>query len=103
MYCENCGLQIFPEKPSCTRCGHAPSQQLIQLMALTVLLLTLVGNGLAGSLARPGGNVTGIANLGPELAAKNVELIRQIVPSANQIVVLANALDPFFELFVKQI
>jgi hypothetical protein len=47
MYCENCGLQIFPEKARCTRCGRVPAQQLIQLMALTVLLLTLIGNGLA--------------------------------------------------------
>ena len=47
--------------------------------------------------------MTGNSNLGAELAAKNVELIREIVPSAKRIVVLANELDPFFELFVKQI
>ena len=53
MYCENCGLQIFPEKPRCTRCGHAPTQQLVQLLALTVLLLTIIGNSLAGWLLLP--------------------------------------------------
>jgi hypothetical protein len=47
--------------------------------------------------------VTGNSNLGAEVAAKSVELILEIVPSAKQIVVLANALDPFFELFVKLI
>jgi len=53
MYCENCGLQIFPEKPHCTRCGHAPSQQFTQLFALCVLLLTIIGNSLAGWLLLP--------------------------------------------------
>ena len=53
MYCENCGLQIFPEKPRCTRCGAAPPQQFVQLLALAVLLLTLIGNSLAGWLLLP--------------------------------------------------
>ena len=53
MYCENCGLQIFPERPVCTRCGHAPTQQFVQLMALGVLLLTVVGNALAGWFVLP--------------------------------------------------
>lgn len=53
MYCENCGLQIFPEKPICTRCGKAPTQQFVQVMALAVLLLALIGNSLTGWLLLP--------------------------------------------------
>jgi len=53
MYCQNCGLQIFPEKPQCTRCGAAPAQQYFQLMALGVLLITLVGNLLTSWLLLP--------------------------------------------------
>jgi hypothetical protein len=53
MYCENCGLQIFPEKPRCTRCGRAPAQQLVQLLALTVLLITLIANACASWLLLP--------------------------------------------------
>lgn len=53
MYCQNCGLQIFPEKPRCTRCGSAPAQQSIQLLALAVLLLTVVGNALTSWLLLP--------------------------------------------------
>ena len=53
MYCENCGLQIFPEKPRCTRCGRAPSQQFYQLMALTVLLLTIAGNAITSWFLLP--------------------------------------------------
>ena len=53
MYCENCGLQIFPERPVCTRCGKVPAQQLVQLVALAVLLLVIVGNSVAGYLLLP--------------------------------------------------
>jgi putative tryptophan/tyrosine transport system substrate-binding protein len=63
----------------------------------------LVGNGLAESLARPGGNVTGSSNLGAELSGKIVQLIREMVPSVHRIAALANAPDPFSKLFVNQI
>jgi len=53
MFCENCGLHIFPEKPRCTRCGRVPAQQFYQLMALAVLLLTVIGNALASWLLLP--------------------------------------------------
>lgn len=53
MYCENCGLQIFPEKPSCTRCGKAPTEHLLQFIALLILLLTVVANSLTGWLLLP--------------------------------------------------
>ena len=63
----------------------------------------LVGTGLVGSLARPGGNVTGNSSLNAELSAKFVELIREMIPSAHRVAVLANAPDPFSNVFVKQI
>lgn len=53
MYCDNCGLQIFPEHPVCTRCGKAPTQQFVQLVALLILLLAIVGNSVAGYLLLP--------------------------------------------------
>jgi len=63
----------------------------------------MVGTGLVESLARPGGNVTGSSSLNPELAAKTVELIREMVPSAHRVAVLANAPDPFSKQFLTQI
>jgi len=86
-----------------TQAAIAAKEATREIPIVCALCGDLVGNGLVESLARPGGNVTGIANLGPDLAAKNVQLIQEIVPSAKQIVVLANALDPFFALFVEQI
>ena len=63
----------------------------------------MVGTGLVETLARPGGNVTGNSSLNPELGAKAVDLIRQMMPSAHRIGVLANAPDPFSKPFLKQI
>lgn len=44
MYCEHCGLQIFPKHPVCTRCGGAPTLHLWQLTSLFTLFLTVLCN-----------------------------------------------------------
>jgi putative ABC transport system substrate-binding protein len=53
-----------------------------------------VGSGLVASLARPGGNATGLGGLGPELYAKQLELLSEAVPKARRIAVLVNAQFP---------
>jgi putative ABC transport system substrate-binding protein len=50
-----------------------------------------VGSGFVNSLARPGGNVTGMSALAPELAGKRVELLKELVPSAVRVSVLWNS------------
>jgi putative ABC transport system substrate-binding protein len=62
-----------------------------------------VGTGLIASLAHPGGNVTGATPSGAELAAKNLELIHEVLPSARHVAVFANATDPFREPFLQHI
>src|SRR5437868_14935939 len=62
-----------------------------------------IGTGLVASLARPGGNVTGIASATAELAGKSVQLIRDMLPSARRVTALANANDPFSKPFLEQI
>jgi putative tryptophan/tyrosine transport system substrate-binding protein len=48
-----------------------------------------VGMGYVASLSRPGGNVTGVSDFGDELSAKRLELIKQLVPAASRIGILA--------------
>jgi putative ABC transport system substrate-binding protein len=58
-----------------------------------------VGSGLVASLARPGGNVTGVSFLGTELAVKLIELVRELRPAASRIGFVANrrmAPEPIF-------
>ncbi len=54
-----------------------------------------VATGLVQSLARPGGNVSGVSALGPELAAKSLELLRELGPGLRSVGVLASATDSF--------
>ena len=49
-----------------------------------------VGGGLVASLARPGGNVTGLSIQASDLAGKRVELLREVVPSLRRLAILAN-------------
>src|SRR5262249_4425147 len=53
-----------------------------------------VVEGLVASLARPGGNATGVTNLGTELVQKQIEKLREMVPRANVIAALVNPTDP---------
>jgi putative ABC transport system substrate-binding protein len=59
------------------------------------IVMTAVGDpvavGLVASLARPGGNVTGTANLAPQLSGKRLELLRETVPGLSRVGVLVNA------------
>ena len=50
-----------------------------------------LGSGLVASLARPGGNVTGLSLTSPELAGKRLELLREVVPRLRRLAILANA------------
>ena len=53
-----------------------------------------VGSGFAASLARPGGNITGLATLAPELSGKQLELLKEIVPKLSRVAVLGSATRP---------
>lgn len=53
-----------------------------------------VRSGLVQSLARPGGNITGVTGLGPELSAKRLELFRDAVPQLRRVLFVYHATDP---------
>ena len=53
-----------------------------------------VGNGFVASLARPGGNITGLATLAPEIGGKQLELLKEIVPRLSRVAVLGTSTQP---------
>ena len=53
-----------------------------------------VANGFVASLARPGGNITGLATLSPELGGKRLELLKEILPKLSRVTVLGNSTEP---------
>jgi putative ABC transport system substrate-binding protein len=60
-----------------------------------------VGSGIVASLARPGGNVTGVTNLTTELSSKQLELLKEVVPGLRQIAVLLNPTNPVSALNLR--
>jgi len=62
-----------------------------------------VGTGLIASLARPGGNVTGLSNQGPDLAGKRLELLREIAPGLGRLAILANVGNPLVVLDMREV
>ena len=53
-----------------------------------------VGSGVVASLARPGGNITGLATFGPEISAKQLELLKEIVPKLSRVGVFGDVIRP---------
>jgi putative ABC transport system substrate-binding protein len=53
-----------------------------------------LGTGVVASLARPGGNVTGLSLQQPELAGKRLELLREVLPGLRRLAIMANADNP---------
>jgi putative tryptophan/tyrosine transport system substrate-binding protein len=62
-----------------------------------------VGTGLVASLARPGGNVTGLSILTPDLAGKRLELLREVAPGVRRLAFLANISNPVTALEMGQV
>ena len=62
-----------------------------------------LGAGIVASLARPGGNVTGLSGMVSDLASKRLELLREVVPSLRRLAVLANIGNPAVVLELREV
>src|SRR5262249_3850061 len=62
-----------------------------------------VATGLAASLARPGGNVTGLSNQLPDAAGKRLEFLREIVPNLRRLAILTNVANPIGVVETEQL
>lgn len=83
-----------------------PSAQAAKAATRTTPIVMLqlgdpVGTGIVDSLAKPGGNVTGMSQMSSELAAKRLELLKEAVPGVSRVLVLSHLADPIAPLQVK--
>jgi putative ABC transport system substrate-binding protein len=62
-----------------------------------------VGSGFVKSLAHPGGNITGLSNLGTELGTKHLEMLLGMAPNASRVAVLVNPANPSHPAIVKNL
>jgi putative ABC transport system substrate-binding protein len=61
-----------------------------------------VGTGLVPSLARPGGNLTGLSSIAPDLEGKRLDILREVVPTLSHVAILFNSLNPFHVASMRQ-
>jgi len=82
---------IVSDGPSTTRTAKGATSTIPIVMAQDP---DPVGSGFVASLARPGGNITGLATLTPELSGKRLELLKEIVPKLSRVAVLGTSTRP---------
>lgn len=85
--------EIVAGKPDIVVAGGTPNTLAVQHATSSIPILTYavadpVGAGFVRSIARPGGNITGVTNFGPELAEKQLEILRLVAPRATRIAVV---------------
>ena len=62
-----------------------------------------VGSGFVASLARPGGNVTGLSTLAPELSGKRLELLREVVPKLSRVAIIGTSTQAGHAQTIKEL
>jgi putative ABC transport system substrate-binding protein len=85
-----------------TPCALA-AREATREIPIVVVSANPVETGLVASLARPGGNITGMSLMGAETHGKCVELFRDMLPSVHRIAALGNMADPFWKPFLDQV
>ena len=85
-----------------TQCALAAKQATNSVPIVFVGLGDPVGTGLVASLARPGGNVSGLSAQVIDTAAKRLEILREAVPGLRRLAILVNAGNPFSVLEMRE-
>jgi len=98
--------ELAKSKPDLILCHGTPECRAVKAATSSIpIVMASVGDplgaGLVASLARPGGNVTGLTNLDVGLAAKRLELLKEVLPKLSRIAVLRKVGNPSGELQYK--
>src|SRR5205807_794617 len=62
-----------------------------------------VGSGFVASLARPGGNITGLSTLAPEISGKRLELLKEVIPKLSRVAVIGTSSSQEYARELKEI
>jgi putative ABC transport system substrate-binding protein len=89
---------MMPNTPAALAAKHATTTIPIVMVAIS----DPVGSGLVASLARPGGNVTGLAAQSPELVGKQLEFLKEVLPTISRVAILWNPANPVAALMVRE-
>lgn len=79
----------------------AAKQATVTIPIVMGLIGDPVGAGIVSSIARPGGNVTGVSVLAAELEPKRLELLKELLPNLSRVGVLGNATNPYSAIAMK--
>jgi putative tryptophan/tyrosine transport system substrate-binding protein len=88
---------LVPNTPAALAAKHATTTIPIVMVGIS----DPVGSGLVASLARPGGNITGLSVMRPELVGKHLEILREVLPTISRVAVLWNPANPVAALNVR--
>jgi len=86
-------LKVDVLVPSGARATRAATQATRTIPIIVPFTSDLVGTGLVASLARPGGNITGLTAMSPELTGKRLELLKEVLPKVSRVAVLWNSVQ----------
>jgi putative ABC transport system substrate-binding protein len=85
-----------------TQAAQAGQQATRSIPIVMTVVSDPVESGLVSSLARPGGNVTGLSLLHPELSGKRVELLKEVIPKLSRVAVLSNLSNPIIPPLLRE-
>ena len=78
------------------------AQKATQSIPIVAVVGDPVGTGLVASVARPGGNITGLTILAPDLSGKRLELLKEIVPKLTRVAVMLNPTNPVYRTELQE-
>ena len=88
--------------PAATKATRAAMNATKTIPIVFLLSGNPVRQGLVASIARPGGNVTGLSHRGPGLVGKQLELVKEAVPNASRVAVLWNPANPAHPFMLRE-